>query len=168
MSNLNINIPITVDSSAMISIKEDSISRTVQELGERINTTNINQTSYNAQLNVIEDGLVQSGIDINSYSITLKSNTIAINNTLFQNGYIRANIIDANSIDTSYLVASKLDTISSNNSHIHIEGGIMEVTNPQNQMEIGIGIENGLAVMIFYENGVPVYKLGKDMFEPIK
>lgn len=168
MSNLNLNIPITVEPTAMLSIHEDNIDRQVQDMYGYM--TSIKSTCDNINLSVLTDGIQNAGIDITSYSITLNADKVKIGDSvLFDSGYIKTQLIDVDSIDTTYLYATKLDTkVPSGNAYagasLHIEDGNMDFKDADGQLDIAIGIENSYAVIKFYKDNVCQYTIGPNLF----
>lgn len=156
MSQLQLTIPITFEPTALLSIKEDSITREVIDV-------NGNSSEMQNTANSMSMYVNQSGLQLEEDKIILNSNKVYIkakNGTsteFFENingkpviktGFINANIVTANTLSTN------------GTCNIIIENGKIIARSTENNSYIQLGIDNnGYASLKYYIGNTLQYEL---------
>lgn len=159
MSQLNLNIPVTFDAEAALTIS-DNIKQRVQNAEAHM--TSFEQDAEGFKLFTSYLGEQKSGLVITENDITLSANTTYIKSpgsnveTLFtSNGKIKTNYINADSI-----TATSLHT-TGGNSYVDIGAGLITCTGASTNTKIEFGIDaEGNAVLKFIKDDTEIYNLG--------
>ena len=171
MSQLELNIPITFEAAAALTIN-DGIEQKVQNINGEV--SRIEQKADNITI-----GVQNAGINIDAHTITLNAETTQIKNgntttAMFtSDGKISANLIDANSIVSDRFETTGNGQYSGNlqKAHIVIEDGLFKVFGNAGVANIVIGYDSdsGQAILKYYNNSNEMlYDLGPDGINKIQ
>lgn len=159
MSNLNLSIPITVEPTAMLSIGQDNITRTV------IDSYN-NRTEFKAKADSMDLYSENTGLSLMPGKIIFNTSELYIKNpdgqseTKFfsndQMSYIDSNMIEAITVS----VTDKIQT-TYGNCKVTIEDGTIKAESLVNGSYIEMGVYENSYMTLRYVNsaGQEVYQL---------
>lgn len=159
MAQLELNIPVTFESAALLSVKENCINRLVQNVEGKVSDF----TSYaNAMSMYVKDNdkVSYSGITLTEDKLILDASYVKINGVDFftsdgNNAYINANFITASQVEATHMTSASEDVT------ITINDGLIKAQSKQNNSYIEIGVDSlGYMTLKYVDsNGNKKYEL---------
>ena len=158
MSKLNLNIPITIEPTAMIDIKEDSVTREVIDAYG-------NYSTFEETANSMDFYTGHTGLSLRPGEITFNTSYLYIKNpdgtqTKFfsddQNSYINTDMVEAINVSVTNSIQTDDD-----NCRVTIQNGIIKAESLVNGSYIELGVDNNSYMTLRYVNsqGREVYQL---------